>query len=60
MLQRTDQKPPQSLSAVTHSDAKFVVLFVAVVALMASAFVLVVPYARLTPEQIDQMPLWGP
>jgi hypothetical protein len=60
MLQRTEQKPPQSLSSIRYSDAKVVILFVAIVALMAATIVLLVPNARFTPEVIDQMPLWGP
>jgi hypothetical protein len=59
MLQRTDQKP--TLSSIRRSDASLVFLVLLVFGLVAAVLNLHSPEdALLTPEQISQMPLWGP
>ena len=59
MLQRPDRKT--AVFFRQRTDARITILVVMILGLMAAALVLRSPEdAHLTPEQISQMPLWGP
>jgi hypothetical protein len=59
MLQRNEQRLAPSSNQIT--DASVAALIMEVLGLVAAILVLHSPDdAHLTPEQISQMPLWGP
>jgi hypothetical protein len=59
MFQRNEQRLAPSSNQIT--DASGVALIMVALGLVAAILVLHSPDdARLTPEQISQMPLWGP
>jgi hypothetical protein len=59
MLQRPEKKT--ALSTFQQSDAGIAILMVVILGLIAAALVLRSPETvLLPPEQISQMPLWGP
>jgi len=60
MLQRNEQRLASSSNQIT-ADASVAALIMVVLGLVAAILVLHSPDdAHLTPEQISQMPLWGP
>jgi hypothetical protein len=59
MLQRPEKKT--ALSTRQRTDASTAILIVMILGLVSAVLVLRSPEnARLTPEQVSQMPLWGP
>ena len=59
MLQRPEKKT--ALSSRQQSNPNKAVLILVILGLIAAVWALCSPEtARLTPEQISQMPLWGP
>jgi hypothetical protein len=59
MLQRNEKRLAPSSNQIT--DASVAALIMVVLGLVAAILVLHSPDdAHLTPEQISQMPLWGP
>jgi hypothetical protein len=59
MLQWPERKT--ALSSSERSYPRVAILFVTILGLVAATLILRSPeHAHLTPEQISQMPLWGP